>query len=165
MFSLKKKEDALLRKRIDKDKAKHQLAKIDQRVENFRNELAGLEFQAEESRQRVLVLQSDWQALYDKAGEESDAKDDAQPCQAPRNRMTWMTPVRTRCYREIRMAFLTVLSRTARKKHQRSASVADDGDGVHWGGGRFDQSFTTRLTLLRPAVTSSAILLLTSLLV
>ena len=45
--------------------------------------LQGLEVQAEESRQRVLVLQSEWQALYDKAGEESVEKADAQPCHAP----------------------------------------------------------------------------------
>ena len=80
---LKNKEDALLRKRNEKDKAEEQLAKIDQRVENLRNELAGLEVQAEESRHRVVVLQSEWQALYDKAGEESVEKADAQPCHAP----------------------------------------------------------------------------------
>ena len=70
----KKKEDALLRKRIEKDKAKDQQAKLDQRVYNLRNDLALAETQAEENRQRVLVLQSEWQALYDQAGEETDEK-------------------------------------------------------------------------------------------
>ena len=70
----KKKEDALLRKRIEKDKAKNQQAKLEQRVYNLRNDLALAESQAEENRQRVLVLQSEWQALYDQAGEVSDDK-------------------------------------------------------------------------------------------
>ena len=60
-----KKVDALLRKRIQKDKAKDQLVKLDHRVENLRNDLVLAQSQAEE-RQRVLVLQSDPTSLYDK---------------------------------------------------------------------------------------------------
>ena len=70
----RKKEDAQLRKRIEKDKAKDQQAKLDQRVYNLRNDLVLAETQAEENRRRVLVLQSEWQALYDQAGEETDEK-------------------------------------------------------------------------------------------
>ena len=70
----KKKEIDLLRKRIEKDKAKDQQAKLDQRVYNLRNDLALAETQAEENRQRVPVLQSEWHALYDQAGEETDEK-------------------------------------------------------------------------------------------
>ena len=65
-----KKEDALLRKRIEKDKAKDLQARLEQRLSNLRGELASVEAQHEEQRQRVLVLQSEWQALYDQAGEE-----------------------------------------------------------------------------------------------
>ena len=77
----KKKEDALLRKRIEKDKAKDQQAKLDHRVHNLRNDLALAETQAEDNRQRVLVLQSEWQALYDQAGEETDEKAEQQVSQ------------------------------------------------------------------------------------
>ena len=49
----KKKEDALLRKRIEKDKAKDQQDKLDQ---------------------RVYILQSEWQALCEQAGVETDEK-------------------------------------------------------------------------------------------
>ena len=59
----------VLSKRIENDKAKDQQAKLDQRVYNLRNDLVLAETQAEENRQRVLVLQSEWQALYDQAGE------------------------------------------------------------------------------------------------
>ena len=68
----KKKEDALLRKRIEKDKAKELQARLEQRLSNLKGELASVEAQAEENRQRVLVLQSEWQALYDKTGEDTD---------------------------------------------------------------------------------------------
>ena len=68
----KKKEDALLRKRIEKDKAKDLQARLEQRLSNLKGELASVEAQAEENRQRVLVLQSEWQALYDKTGEDTD---------------------------------------------------------------------------------------------
>ena len=37
-----------------------------------RGEFASVEAQAEEQRQRALVLQSEWQALYDKTGEDTD---------------------------------------------------------------------------------------------
>ena len=39
----KKKEDALLEKRIEKDKAQVHQTKLDQKVENLRNELALLD--------------------------------------------------------------------------------------------------------------------------
>ena len=67
----KKKQDALLRKRIEKDKAKDLQARLERRLSDLRGELASVEAQAEEQRQRVLVLQSEWQALNDQAGEES----------------------------------------------------------------------------------------------
>ena len=67
----KKKEDALLRKRIEKDKAKDLQARLEQRLSNLRGELASVEAQHEEQQ---LVLQSEWQALYDQAGEETDDK-------------------------------------------------------------------------------------------
>ena len=79
----KKKEDALLQKRIEKDKAKDHQAKLDQRVENLRNDLDLAVTQAEENRQRVLVLQSEWQALHDQVGEETDEQADAQPSRDP----------------------------------------------------------------------------------
>ena len=62
----------MLRKRIEKDKAKEQQAKLDQKENNLRNDLVLAETQAEE--ENVLVLQSEWQALYDQAGEETDEK-------------------------------------------------------------------------------------------
>ena len=85
----KKKEDALLRKRIEKDNAKDQQAELDQRVYNLRNDLALAETQAEENRQRVLTLQSEWQALYDQAGEETDEKIEQQLSQVILNLMVW----------------------------------------------------------------------------
>ena len=72
-FLPKKKVDALLGKLIEK-KAKDQHAKLDQRLYNLRNDLVLAESQAENNRQRVLVLQSEWHALYDQAGEETDEK-------------------------------------------------------------------------------------------
>ena len=68
----KKKEDALLRKRIEKDKAKELQSRLEQRNSNLKTELASVATQAEENRQRVQVLQSEWQALYDKTGEDTD---------------------------------------------------------------------------------------------
>ena len=65
MVPPKKQEDALLRKRIEKDKAKEFPSRLEQRISNLKHELAAVETQAEENRQRVLVLQSEWQALYD----------------------------------------------------------------------------------------------------
>ena len=47
---------------------------LDQRVYNLRNDLALAETQAEENRQSVLILQSELQALYDQAGEETYEK-------------------------------------------------------------------------------------------
>ena len=81
----KKKEDALLRERIEKDKAKEQ----QERVYNLRNDLALAETQAEENRQRVLILQSEWQALYEQAGEETDEKIELQLSQVILNLMVW----------------------------------------------------------------------------
>ena len=69
---LKKREDALLRKRIEKDKAKDLQARLEQRLSNLKGELASVEAQAEENSQRVLVLQSEWQASYDRTGEDTD---------------------------------------------------------------------------------------------
>ena len=60
----------MLRKRIEKDKAKDQQAKLEQRVENLRNLLSWRKL-----RQRVLVLQSDLQAPYDQAGERKPSQD------------------------------------------------------------------------------------------
>ena len=77
------------------DKAKDLPAKVDLKVENLRNELAIVEIQAEENRRRVLVLQSEWQALYDKAGRERTTRLMLSLPRAP-IRMEWMIPTKTR---------------------------------------------------------------------
>ena len=123
----KKKEDALLRKRIEKDKAKDQQAKLDQRVYNLRNDLVLAETQAEENRQRVLILQSEWQALYDQAGEETDEKAEQQlsPIDLESDGMEATDDERIPLGDSD--GFLTVLSRNGRKKQRREA--AQDGQG------------------------------------
>ena len=123
----KKKEDALLRKRIEKDKAKDQQAKLDQRVYNLRNDLVLAETQAEENRQRVLVLQSEWQALYDQAGEETDEKVEKQLSQGDLESDGMEATDDERIPLGDSDGFLTVLSRHGRKKQRREA--AQDGQG------------------------------------
>ena len=52
--------------------AKDLQARLEQRLSDLRGELASVEAQAEENGQRVLVLQSEWQALCDKTWEDTD---------------------------------------------------------------------------------------------
>ena len=112
----KKKEDALLRKRIQKDKAKDQQAKLDQRVYNLRNDLVLAETQAEENRQRVLVLQSEWQALCDQAGEDTDEKAEQQLSEGGLESDGMEATDDERIPLGDSDGFLTVLSRNGRKK-------------------------------------------------
>ena len=116
--SPKEKEDALLCKRIEKDKAKDQEAKLDQRVYNLRNDLALAESQAEENRQRVLLLQSEWQALYDQAGEETDEKVEKQLSQGDFESDGMEVTDDERIPLGDSDGFLTVLSRSRRKKQR-----------------------------------------------
>ena len=126
----KKKEDALLRKRIEKDKAKEQQAKLEQRVYNLRNDLALAETQAEENRQRVLVLQSEWQALYDQAGEVTDDKVEDQFSQGNPESDGMEATDEEKIPLGDSDGFLTVLSRHGRKKQRREATQGEqDGKG------------------------------------
>ena len=123
-----KKKDALLRKRIEKDKAKDQQAKLDQRVYNLRNDLVLAETQAEVNRQRVLVLQSEWQALYDQAGEETDEKVEKQLSQGDLESDGMEATDDERVPLGDSDGFLTVLSRHGRKKQRREAAQDDQGE-------------------------------------
>ena len=130
VVSPKKKEDALLRKRIEKDKAKEQQAKLEQRVYNLRNDLALAESQAEENRQRVLVLQSEWQALYDQAGEVSDDKVEDQCSEGNPESDGMEATDEEKIPLGDSDGFLTVLSRHGRKKQRREATQGEqDGKG------------------------------------
>ena len=122
-----KKEIDLLRKRIEKDKAKDQQAKQDQRVYNLRNDLALAETQAEENRQRVPVLQSEWHALFDQAGEETDEKVEKQHSQGDLESNGMEATDDERIPLGDSDGFLTVLSRSRRKKQRREAEL--DGQG------------------------------------
>ena len=79
--------------------------------------------------QRMLVQQSEWQAVCDKAAEETDEKAYAQPSQGADSDEIRGSDVNT-VLQGVSDGFLTVLSRKTRKKHQRAASNADDGDGT-----------------------------------
>ena len=57
---------------LRKTKAQDLQAGLEQRLSYLKGEIASVEAQAEENRQRVLVLQSEWQAIYDKTGEDTD---------------------------------------------------------------------------------------------
>ena len=119
VVSPKKKEDAPLRKRIEKDKAKDLQARLEQRLSNLRGELASVEAQHEEQRQRVLVLQSEWQALYDQAGEETDDKVEEQLSQGNLESDGMEATDDERIPLGDSDGFLTVLSRHGRKKQRR----------------------------------------------
>ena len=121
------KEDALLRKRIEKDRAKDEQDKLDQRVYNLRNDLALAETQAEENRQRVLILQSEWQALYDQAGQETDEKVEQQLSHNDLESDGTEATDDERIPLGASDGFLTVLSRSRRKKQR--GEVEQDGQG------------------------------------
>ena len=123
----KPKVDALLWKRIEKDKAKDLQARLEQRLSNLRGELASVEAQAEEQRQRVLVLQSEWQALYDQAGEETDEKVEEQLSQGNLESDGMEATDDERIPLGDSDGFLTVLSRHGRKKQRREAAQDDRG--------------------------------------
>ena len=126
----KKKEDALLRKRIEKDKAKDLQARLEQRLRNLRGELASVEAQHEEQKQRVLVLQSEWQALDDQAGEETDDKVEEQLSQGNPESDGMEATDEEKIPLGDSDGFLTVLSRHGRKKQRREAAQRDqDGKG------------------------------------
>ena len=107
------------------------LRKLDHRVENLRNDLVLAQSQAEE-RQRVLVLQSEWQKLcMTRQGRNRTIEADAQPCPAPESEGMDDSDTQSVLQGDAD-GFLTVLSRKARRKHQ-SVSFGVDG------GGRSDQ--------------------------
>ena len=100
---------------LRRTKAKDQQAKLDQRVENLRNDLILAETQG----QRVLVLQNEWQALYDQAGKETDDKAEPQPSQGDLESEDMDATDDDRILFGDSDGFLTVLSRKARKKQQK----------------------------------------------
>ena len=74
--------------------------------------------QAEENRQRVLVLENEWQALYDQAGEETDDKAEPQPSQGDLESDGMDATDDERIPLRDSDGFLTVLSREAREKQE-----------------------------------------------
>ena len=83
--------------------------------------MALAETQAEENRQRVLVLQSEWQALYDQAGEDTDEKVEKQLSQGDLESDGMKATDDERIPLGDSDGFLTVLSRSRRKKQRREA--------------------------------------------
>ena len=100
---------------------------MDLRVYNLRNDLALAETQAEENRQRALILQSEWQALYEQTGEETDEKIEQQLSQGDLESDGMEATDDERIPLGGSDGFLTVLSRSRRKKQRREAE--QDGQG------------------------------------
>ena len=86
-----------------------------------------MEAQHEEQRQRVLVLQSEWQALYDQAGEETDDKVEEQLSQGNLESDGMEATDDERIPLGDSDGFLTVLSLHGRKKQRREAAQDDRG--------------------------------------
>ena len=89
--------------------------------------MALAETQAEENKQRVLILQSELQALYEQAGEGTDEKAEQQLSQGDLESDGMEATDDERIPLGDSDGFLTVLSRNGRKKQRREA--AQDGQG------------------------------------